>query len=99
MTWSVGWQLRIDALSWRARLSNRQFTRRFETQIGLTPKLFARTVRFNSVLAAKARLPGTSWTELVHQAGYADQSHFVRDCHAFADSAPSNFFPEWVQGR
>lgn len=94
-----GGRVRIDALGRRSRLSDRQFTRRFETQVGLTPKLFARTVRFNAVLTAKAESPGRSWTGLVHAAGYADQAHFVRDCRAFAGDAPGDFFPEWVRGR
>lgn len=92
-------RLRIDDLAHRAGLSNRQFTRRFVNQVGLTPKLFARTVRFNAVLSAKAIAPHATWTELIHEAGYADQSHFVRDCHALAGSTPNDFFPEWASGR
>ena len=95
----AGGRLRIDLLAHRAGLGNRQFTRRFATQVGLTPKLFARTVRFNAVLSARASAPHASWTELIHEAGYADQSHFVRDCHALAGSTPNDFFPEWARGQ
>jgi len=94
-----GGRLRIKALAERAMLSERQFARRFESQIGLKPKLFARTVRFNSVLSAKAQAPQSTWTELAHRAGYADQSHFVRDCQALAGAAPRDFFSEWLQSR
>lgn len=94
-----GGRLRIDMLARRAMLSDRQFTRRFEAQVGLRPKLFARTVRLNAVLDAKSRSPRASWTELVHRAGYADQSHFIRDCRALAGGAPAEFFAEWVVGR
>ena len=94
-----GGRFPIQALAGRAGLSHRQFTRRFETQVGLTPKLFARTVRLNAVLDAKARAPGTAWTELVHAAGYADQAHFVRDCRALAGDAPRDFLREWLPGR
>lgn len=94
-----GGRLRIDMLARHAMLSDRQFTRRFEAQVGLRPKLFARTVRLNAVLDAKSRSPRASWTELVHRAGYADQSHFIRDCHALAGGAPAEFFAEWVVGR
>lgn len=94
-----GGRLRIDALARRAGLSDGQFTRRFQTQVGLTPKLFARTVRFNAVLSARANATGASWTELIHQAGYADQAHFIRDCHALAGGAPNAFFQEWAKGR
>ena len=95
----AGGRLSVRALAHRAELSDRQFTRRFERQVGLTPKLFARTVRLNAVLEAKARLPSRSWTDLVHEAGYADQAHFVRDCRALAGSAPASFFAEWAQSR
>jgi AraC-like DNA-binding protein len=94
-----GGRLRIQALAQRAGLSDRQFTRRFETQVGLTPKLFARTVRLNAVLDAKARSPGTGWTDLVYRAGYADQAHLVRDCRALAGTAPRAFLTEWISGR
>lgn len=92
-------RLPIRALARRAELSDRQFTRRFERQVGLTPKLFARTVRLNAVLDAKARSPALAWTALAHAAGYADQSHFVRDCRELAGSTPRDFFPEWLEGR
>lgn len=88
-------QMRIDALARRTGLSDRQFTRRFASQVGLPPKLYARITRFNAVLAAKAALPQASWTDLAHDAGYADQAHFIRDCHALAGDAPSDFFPRW----
>lgn len=94
-----GGRLRIQSLARRAGLSDRHFTRRFETQVGLTPKLFARTVRLNAVLSARARLPGTAWTDLIYHAGYADQAHFIRDCHALAGSAPRDFFSEWMPGQ
>ena len=94
-----GGRLPVRVLAERAELSDRQFTRRFETQVGLTPKLFARTVRLNAVLDAKASTPSMSWTTLVHGAGYADQAHFVRDCRALTGNAPANFFADWAPGR
>jgi AraC-like DNA-binding protein len=92
-------RLRIDAVAARAGLGDRQFTRRFAVQVGLAPKLYARTLRLNAVLAAKAAAPGSTWTGLVHAAGYADQAHFVRDCHALAGGPPTAFFDEWIADR
>ncbi|WP_457313194.1 helix-turn-helix domain-containing protein [Sphingomonas sp. UYAg733] len=91
----AGGCLRIDALARRAGLGERQFTRRFTTQVGLPPKLYARTIRFNAVLAAKEADPNALWTDLVHDAGYADQAHFIRDSHAFSGTTPARFFAEW----
>lgn len=94
-----GGRIRIDALARRAGLGDRQFTRRFTAQVGLTPKLFARAVRFNAVLAAREAAPDANWTQLAHDAGYADQSHFIRDCHALAGAAPSDFFARRGAGQ
>ncbi len=86
---------RIDLLAERSGLSARQFQRRFSTQVGMTPKLFARTVRFDGVLLARRRAPDRSWTDIVHEFGYFDQAHFIRDCHALAGAPPSDFVGDW----
>ncbi len=91
----TGGRLRIDALARHSGLGERQFTRRFTAQVGLPPKLYARTIRFNAVLAAKEANPAAVWTDLVHDAGYADQAHFIRDSHAFSGTTPARFFAEW----
>src|SRR5262249_5326538 len=61
---------RIDALAERAGLSPRQFQRQFTRQVGLSPKLYARTVRFETALTVRRRAPSTSWTEILHETGY-----------------------------
>lgn len=94
----AGGRIRIDTLARRAGLGERQYTRRFTAQVGLSPKLYARTIRFNAVLSAKEVNPAAAWTDLVHDAGYADQAHFIRDSHAFSGSTPSRFFAEWSSG-
>jgi AraC-like DNA-binding protein len=82
---------RIDSLVEKSGLSPRQFQRRFTTQIGLSPKLFARTTRFDAALAAHLKDLTRSWTEIVHEVGYFDHAHFVRDCHALVKATPSDW--------
>jgi AraC-like DNA-binding protein len=82
---------RIDSLAELSGLSARQFQRRFTSQIGLSPKLYARTVRFDAALTAHRRDPARPWTEIVHEAGYFDQAHFVRECRALVSASPSQF--------
>jgi AraC-like DNA-binding protein len=86
---------RIDSLVELSGLSARQFQRRFRTQVGLSPKLYARTVRFDAALRAHRDAPAKSWTEIAHEAGYFDQAHFVRECHALVGLAPSQFVDDW----
>jgi AraC-like DNA-binding protein len=86
---------RIDALAGRAGLGPRQFQRQFTRQVGLSPKLYARTVRFEAALTARRRAPARSWTDIVHEAGYFDQAHFVRECRALTGAPPSRFIDDW----
>jgi AraC-like DNA-binding protein len=92
---ATGGQARIDALVSRAGVSARHFQRRFTSQVGLSPKLYARTVRFDAALLTRHNAPAKSWTEIVHRAGYFDQAHFVRECRALAGLPPSRFIDDW----
>ena len=87
--------VRIDTLVTQSGLSARQFQRRFTTQVGLSPKLYARTARFDSALTAHREQPAKSWTHIIHEAGYFDQAHFIRECHALVGLPPSQFIGDW----
>ena len=93
--WATRGSARIYALAERSGLSARQFQRRFTRQIGLSPKLYARTIRFDAALSAHRLEPARPWTEIVHESGYFDQAHFVRECHALVGVAPSQLVGDW----
>lgn len=84
----------VAEMAARAGLSPRQLQRRFIEQVGLSPKLYARTVRFDAVLEARRKDPSLSWTDLAHRHGYFDQAHLLRDAHAFTGLPPSSLIPE-----
>lgn len=79
---------KIAEVAARLDLSPRQLQRRFIQQVGLPPKLYARTVRFDAVLEARARNPDLTWTALAQHYGYFDQAHLLRDAYAFTGQAP-----------
>jgi AraC-like DNA-binding protein len=86
---------RIDGLVRKSGLSTSQFQRRFATQVGMTPKLFARTIRFDRALIARRNAPGRPWTDIIHELGYFDQAHFIRECHAFTGLPPGGLIGDW----
>jgi AraC-like DNA-binding protein len=81
---------RIDALVHHTGLSIRTFQRSFQQRIGMSPKLYARIVRFESALKAKAAAPHLSWLTVAHQFGYHDQMHLIHDFRQLSGEAPSN---------
>jgi AraC-like DNA-binding protein len=46
-------------------------------------------------LLARRHAPGRPWTDIIHELGYFDQAHFIRECHAFAGSPPSSLVGDW----
>lgn len=87
--------VRIARVIANSGLSASQFQRRFSMQVGMSPKLFARTIRFDSVLRAHRQYPNKPWTDIIHEFGYFDQAHFIRDCRAFAGLPPHNLTGDW----
>jgi transcriptional regulator GlxA family with amidase domain len=81
--------MKIEELVMRSYLSPRQFERRFKHLIGVTPKAFARLVRFEAVRDTLYQNPTQSMTDVAHQFGYTDQSHFIHDFKAFARCTPT----------
>jgi AraC-like DNA-binding protein len=79
----------------RSDLSARQFQRRFSDQVGMPPKFYARTIRFDHSLRAHRDDPSRPWTDIVQQAGYFDQAHFTRECRALAGLPPTGFADDW----
>jgi len=93
--WAARGRVRIDALAERSGLSPRQFQRRFTSQVGLSPKHYARTIRFDAALTAHRNEPARPWTGIIQDAGYFDQAHFIRECHALVGAGPSQFIDDW----
>jgi AraC-like DNA-binding protein len=91
----AGGHIRIDDLVRRSGLSASQFQRRFTKQVGLNPKSYARLVRFDRALVARRNAPTRSWTDILHEMGYFDQAHFIREFHMLAGITPSGFSGDW----
>lgn len=83
-------RVRIDDLAQRAGLSQSALERRFRREVGTSPKKLATIVRLRN--AVRLRMHGSTLTEAAYGAGYADQSHFIRDFRRFSGSAPDEFF-------
>jgi len=69
-------------------LSLRQLERRFLSAVGLSPKLFCRMRRFQSVFQAIEQ-DSAKWADAAVRCGYYDQAHLIRDFHEFSGEAPS----------
>lgn len=69
-------------------LSPTRFIQVFSEDVGLTPKLFCRVLRFQEALRHIVQRSERTWADIALDAGYYDQSHFINDFQTFAGISP-----------
>ena len=82
--------IRIRRLAAELGLSQDRLEKRFRQAVGASPKQLASILRLRR--AVDAHRPGVSLTRLSADAGYFDQSHFIREFRAAMGEAPQRFF-------
>ncbi|MGS2739939.1 AraC family transcriptional regulator [Sinomicrobium sp. M5D2P17] len=70
-------------------ISPRQLRRLFDFYIGSTPKTFSKVVRFQNILQAKPSIQSLRGNKLFFDAGYYDQSHFIKEFKSMYGMTPS----------
>jgi AraC-like DNA-binding protein len=78
----------VGALPETLFLSERQLRRRFHDAVGYGPKVLARVLRFQRMLALAPQSPG-NLARLAAEAGYADHAHMAAETAALAGLPPS----------
>ncbi|MEV8319308.1 helix-turn-helix domain-containing protein [Streptomyces sp. NPDC059900] len=87
--------LKVGALAAELGWSRRYLTDRFRGEVGLSPKTFARVLRFehaHDLATVHTPLP---WAQVASVSGYADQAHLVRDWREFTGRSPT----AWRRGE
>lgn len=79
----------LDWLADQACLSPRQFERKFQERLGMSPKYYSRIVRFNRAYQMKIKQPNLDWLDVAYACDYYDFAHLMRDFKAFAEVTPS----------
>jgi AraC-like DNA-binding protein len=81
----------ISAVVERTGWSQRRFIEVFRDEVGLTPKLFCRVVRFQQVVQKIHRRRQVDWARVAVDCGYYDQAHLIHDFQAFSGFSPTTY--------
>lgn len=87
-----GGSVSIAGLAETLGVSERRLERRFRSRVGLSPKMLARIVRFQGVVRKVQRPETPDMLDAVHDLGYFDQSHMIRDFREFSGETPLGYF-------
>lgn len=83
---------RVSALAVEADLSDKRFAALFARETGVTPKLYLRMARFQSLLETIWDRAEVDWAECAHDFGYYDQAHLIRDFRQFSGFTPTQYW-------
>lgn len=81
-----GGALSIETLSTMTGVARRQLERRFQSDVGLSPKSFARLLRVNR--AARMVLSEAAFADVAAACGYFDQAHMSNDFRQLIQRSP-----------
>lgn len=70
--------------------SERKLERLFKRFVGLSPKFYARIVRLSYIFELMQE-GDKSWSDLVYDSGFYDQSHFIKNFKEFTGEDPSSY--------
>ncbi len=87
-------QLSIKAIRDKVFLTERTFERKFNAQVGLTPKQFAKIIQFKSSLKQLTNENYEQLLDISYESGFSDQSHFIRSFKKYTGKTPSEFLQE-----
>jgi AraC-like DNA-binding protein len=81
----------IRRLGAEMSISRQRFVELFHRHVGLTPKRFARIVRFGGVIRSLAGAIEPDWPVVALEHGFYDQSHLVGEFQRMAGCSPTQF--------
>jgi AraC-like DNA-binding protein len=72
-------------------ITERTFERQFTNHVGISPKQFAKIIRFQQSLEEVTDQDLDKLTDIVYKNGFCDQSHFIRIFKEFTGQTPREF--------
>ncbi len=84
----------LDWLASEACLSNRQFERKCNDYVGVSPNQYSRIVRFHKSFLMYQNHPKMDWLSIAAACGYYDYQHLVKDYKDFVCATPNEFFKQ-----
>jgi AraC-like DNA-binding protein len=80
----------LDTVAQEIGMSLRHMERLFKYHVGISPKRFARIVRFHQSHVALSKSGASSLATTAYQYGYTDQAHFNKDYKIFTGVNPTH---------
>jgi AraC-like DNA-binding protein len=82
-------QLSPSKIASEVCLCQRHFERKFKSVIGISPKTFAKVIRFKHALRCLRNYPYKDLLSVTIECGYYDHTHLIKDFKTFSGNTPA----------
>ncbi|MFO7278678.1 MAG: helix-turn-helix transcriptional regulator [Pseudomonadota bacterium] len=89
----------VSSIAKQVGTSERQLRRIFDAAVGMSPKAFARLVRFHRAMRLAEHSADPDWAAIAAEAGYYDQSHLIAECRRLTGTTPAAYLPTWATAQ
>lgn len=89
---SNGGRMSVRELVGHSGVGERRIERIFAKHVGVSPKMFARIVRFSGVVRSIEAADSFGMLDAALSFGYYDQSHMIHEFNEFAGTSPLGYF-------
>lgn len=79
----------VNEMAGIAGVGERQLENLFKKYVGLSPRLYARIIRFSYIFELIHEKK--TWSDLAYEAAFYDQSHFIRNFRDFTGENPAGY--------
>jgi AraC-like DNA-binding protein len=87
----------IGALRAHSGIGERRLERMFKRHVGVSPKAFARTIRFQNLLRSLEATRSYDLSDAAVSFGYYDQPHMIHEFREFSGMSPLGYFQSMHQ--
>ena len=81
----------VTGVAREAGLSRRRFSQLFREQVGITPKLYCRLIRFRAIVRQITSGGPVDWADVALAGGYSDQAHLAHEFRDFSGISPGSY--------
>ncbi|MCU1259724.1 MAG: transcriptional regulator, AraC family [Bryobacterales bacterium] len=81
----------VSDVSREVTLSRRRFSQLFREQVGITPKLYCRLIRFRELVRQIVAGGPVDWADVALACGYYDQAHLAHEFRDFSGISPGSY--------
>lgn len=83
--------LSVERVAGRLHISYKRLYRMFVDELGMTPKMYLKILRFNRACFMLDRLKEADETEIIYHCGYYDQAHFIHEFKTIMKESPRRY--------